>query len=186
MTTIGYMRVSTHHQKFDSQQKALDDYGVDILFKEYESGRKINRSELDKALEALKPGDTFVIFKLDRLARSTKQLLHLLEGFENNHIQFVSIQNNIDTSTPMGRFFFTVMSAFSEMEAELIRERVMAGLQAARVNGKILGRPERTKQIQKALKMYCTTTLSVAEISKKCDISAPTIYNHLKKNNISR
>lgn len=186
IATIGYMRVSTHQQKFDSQQKALEEYGVDILFKEYESGRKVVRVELDKALKALKPGDTFVIFKLDRLARGTQQLLHLLEDFEKRDINFVSIQNNIDTSTAMGRFFFTVMSAFAEMEAELIRERVMAGLDAARENGKILGRPTRQKEVQHALRLYQETTMTVAEISKVCDVSVANLYYHLNKENVPR
>ncbi len=186
MATIGYMRVSTQHQKFDSQQKALDAYGVDQMYKEYESGRKEKRSELSKALATLQPGDTFVIFKLDRLARGTKQLLHILEDFESRNIKFVSIQNNIDTSTPMGRFFFTIMSAFAEMEAELIRERVMAGLEAARENGTSLGRPTRTKQVSDALKMYQESTKTVAEISRLCDISVPSIYYHLDKQNIPR
>lgn len=186
MTVIGYMRVSTHQQKFDSQQKALKDYGVEIVYKEHESGRKEARTELNKALRALQPGDTFVIFKLDRLARSTKQLLSLLEGFEKRNIHFVSIQNDIDTSTPMGKFFFTVMSAFSEMEAALIRERVLAGLDAARDNGKTLGRPSRTKEIDEALNLYVTTNFSVKTIAKMCHISVPTIYNHLQRENIPR
>lgn len=186
MTTIGYMRVSTHQQKFDSQQKALEEYGVDQLFSEYESGRKTTRVELEKALDALKPGDTFVIFKLDRLARGTQQLLRLLEDFEKRDINFVSIQNNINTSTAMGRFFFTVMSAFAEMEAELIRERVMAGLDAARENGKILGRPIREKEVQHALKLYQETSMTVAEISKASNVSVPTIYYHLNKQQVPR
>lgn len=186
MTTIGYMRVSTHQQKFDSQQKALEEYGVDQLFSEYESGRKATRTELDNALNSLKPGDTFVIFKLDRLARGTQQLLHLLEDFQKRDINFVSIQNNIDTSTAMGRFFFTVMSAFAEMEAELIRERVMAGLDAARENGKILGRPIREKEVQHALKLYQETQLTVAEISHISNVSVPTIYYHLNKQQVPR
>lgn len=185
MTIIGYMRVSTHHQKFDSQEKALINYGIDQLYKEFESGKKNKRPQLTKALEALKPGDTFVIFKLDRLARGTQQLLQLLEEFNQRDINFISIQNNIDTSTPMGRFFFTVMSAFSEMEAELIRERVLAGLDAAKENGAVLGRPSRTKEVEKAIKLYQETDLTVAEISKKCRISIPAIYHNLKKRGIS-
>lgn len=181
MTTIGYMRVSTPQQKFDSQQRALEHYGVDIIYKEYESGRKNSRSELNKALAHLKPGDTLVIFKLDRLSRGTKQLLNLLEEFDQKNIHFVSIQNNIDTTTPMGRFFFTVMGAFAEMEAELIRERVIAGLVAAKENGQKLGRPPRTKEVKKAMSLYFNSNLSVPEIAKKCDLSVPTVYNHIRK-----
>ncbi|MBO0467151.1 recombinase family protein [Enterococcus plantarum] len=186
MAVIGYMRVSTHQQKFDSQQKALERYGVDIIYKERESGRKTSRNELNKVLSSLKSGDTLVIFKLDRLSRGTKQLLNLLEEFDRRNIHFVSIQNNIDTTTAMGRFFFTVMGAFAEMEAELIRERVVAGLDAARQNGKKLGRPPRTKEVNEALKLYTNSTLSVPEIAQKCNVSIPTVYNHIKKQNLIR
>lgn len=186
MAIIGYMRVSTHYQKFDSQQQALEKYGVDKIFKEYESGRKSFRNELNKALNILKPGDTFVIFKLDRLARGTKQLLVLLERFNEQHINFVSIENNIDTSTPMGRFFFTIMGAFAEMEAELIRERVLAGLSAAKQKGVILGRPPLVDQVNRALDLYHNTDISTEEISKRCGISISTIYHHLRKEGVYR
>lgn len=186
MAIIGYMRVSTHYQKFDSQQQALEKYGVDKIFKEYESGRKSFRNELNKALNILKPGDTFVIFKLDRLARGTKQLLVLLERFNEQNINFVSIENSIDTSTPMGRFFFTIMGAFSEMEAELIRERVLAGLSAAKKKGIILGRPPLVDQVNRALDLYHNTDISTEEISKRCGISISTIYHHLKKDGVYR
>lgn len=105
MTVYGYMRISTNHQKFDSQEKALTDFGVELLYRERESGRKEKRPVLSNLLEQLKEGDVVVIFKLDRLARSTKQLLSMLDYFEKKGVDFVSIQNNIDTSTPMGKFF---------------------------------------------------------------------------------
>lgn len=186
MAVVGYMRVSTQYQKFDSQRQALEDYGVDIIFKEHESGRKNCRTELRKAMGILQPGDTFVIFKLDRLARNTKQLLVLLEQFNEQNINFVSIENNIDTSTPMGRFFFTIMGAFAEMEAELIRERIMAGLTAAKKKGVTLGRPSLVNQVNEAINMYHNTTLTTNEISKQCGIATSTIYYHLKKEGIYR
>ncbi|TFJ46618.1 resolvase [Carnobacterium divergens] len=186
MAVIGYMRVSTQHQKFDSQQSALEKYGVDKLFQEYESGRKRERSELNKALKLLKEGDTFVIFKLDRLARGTKQLLTLMEMFEEKKINFVSIENNIDTSTPMGKLMFTIMSAFAEMEVDLIRERILAGLSAAKEKGVTLGRPVQFEKINHALNLYQFTSLSIDEISEECQLSKQTIYTHCKKNSISR
>ena len=186
MAIIGYMRVSTHHQKFDSQEKALEKYGVDKLYKEYESGTTIERKQLNKALASLSSGDTFVIFKLDRLARNTKQLLLLMETFEKQNINFISIQNQIDTSTAMGRFFFTVMSAFSEMEAELIRERVKAGLLAAKENGKTLGRPQVTAKALHALDLYQETDLPIATIAQQCQVATSTIYNYAKLHNVSR
>lgn len=181
MAVIGYMRVSTQHQKFDSQQSALEKYGVDKMFQEYESGRKRERSELNKALKILQPGDTFVIFKLDRLARGTKQLLTLMEMFEEKKINFVSIENNIDTSTPMGKLMFTIMSAFAEMEADLIRERILAGLSAAKEKGVTLGRPVQFEKINQALNLYQFTSLSIDEISEECQLSKQTIYTHCKK-----
>lgn len=180
------MRVSTPHQKFDSQLSALNNYGVDKIYKECESGCKNNRIELKKVLKKLKYGDTLVVFKLDRLARNAKQLLHLMEKFEKNNIKFVSIQNNIDTATPIGKFFFTIMGAFAEMEATLIRERVTSGLDAARENGVILGRPILTDQINTALNLYVETTYPVHKIATDCGISVSTIYNHIRKNNIVR
>ncbi|MGO3195832.1 recombinase family protein [Vagococcus salmoninarum] len=186
MAIIGYMRVSTTHQKFDSQEKSLNDFGVETIFKEYESGKKTNRNELNRAIKLLQPGDTFVIFKLDRLARGTKQLLTLLEHFEREKIHFVSIQNHIDTSTPMGKFFFTVMGAFAEMEAELIRERVLAGLAVAKEKGTSLGRPSKVKDAEKAIELYLNSNLTVAEITKRVRISVPTLYNYLKIFNIQK
>lgn len=186
MAIIGYMRVSTPSQKFDSQQIAIEKYGVDKIYKEYASGKKENRSELNRALNSLQTGDTLVIFKLDRLARRTKHLLTLLESFNQRGIHFVSIQNQIDTSTPMGKFFFTVMSAFSEMEVELIRERVLAGLEAARDNGKTLVRPNMSKEAEKAITLYLNTDLTTAAIAKKCHISVTTLYNYLHLHQIPR
>lgn len=186
MKTIGYMRISTSHQKFDSQISALNKFGVDKIFKEQESGRKETRTELDKAIHYLEQGDTLVVFKLDRLARNTKNLLQLMDLFEKKNINFVSIENNIDTSTPMGKFFFTIMGAFSEMEADLIRERIIAGLDAAKKKDITLGRPILKKQINHALALYQYTDLPISKIAKQCKISVRTVYNHVKKNNLSR
>lgn len=184
MKTVAYARVSTHHQQFDAQLNALNKYGYDQLYMEQESGRKTNRHQLELALKTLNPGDTFVIFKLDRLSRGTKHLLQLMEYFDEQNIEFVSIQNNINTKTPMGRFFFTVMSAFAEMEAELISERVISGLNAARNNGKQLGRPPINKNIELVLDLYVNTNMSIAKISRTAQISRSTVYRYLEKNNI--
>ncbi|WP_343440770.1 recombinase family protein [Enterococcus faecalis] len=109
-----------------------------------------------------------------------------MEEFDKRNINFISIQNNIDTSTSMGKFFFTIMSAFSEMEAELIRERVLSGLEAAKANGKKLGRPPQNKFIEEVIHDYLYTSLSITNIAKKYNLSRPTIYNYLKKREIPR
>lgn len=184
MAVIGYARVSTNHQKLDSQIAALNNYGVDRIYTEFKSGRKANRIILEEMLDSLKPGDTLVIFKLDRLARGTKHLILLLEDFNLRKINFVSIQNNIDTSTPMGRMVFTIMSAFSEMEAELIKERVVAGLDVAKSKGIQLGRPPLDNRLEKALKLYENSNTPVTEIASSCHLSKASIYRHIRKRNI--
>lgn len=178
---IGYARISTHHQKFDSQIHSLQKFGCDTIFTECTSGRKTDRPELKKALKKLKAGDTFVIYKLDRLSRGTKHLLQLMEEFNEKNINFISIQNNIDTSTSMGKFFFTIMSAFAEMEADLIRERVLSGLDTAKENGVKLGRPQKQIDINKIVTLYTTDNRTVTDIAKLMNLSRPTIYKHLKE-----
>lgn len=184
MKIIGYARVSTVHQQLDSQLIALKKFGCTKIYTEFESGRNFQRRELKRALDSLETGDTFVIFKLDRLSRGTKHLLNLMEDFNERGINFISIQNNIDTSTSMGKFFFTIMSAFAEMEAELIRERVISGLEAAKANGKVLGRPSENKFIEEVIFDYTNTKISIVEIAKKYNISRPTVYKYLKQRNI--
>lgn len=179
MKTVAYARISTHHQQLDAQINALKKYGYDKIYMEQESGRKKKRTQLDLALQSLNPGDIFVIFKLDRLSRGTNHLLTLMEFFADNQISFVSIQNNIDTSTPMGKFFFTIMSAFAEMEADLIRERVMSGLEAAKEKGVVLGRPPKNKNIENVLRQFSETDLSITKIAELNQVSRPTVYRYL-------
>lgn len=98
-----------------------------------------------------------------------------MEHFNDRDINFISIQNNIDTSTSMGKFFFTIMSAFAEIEAELIRERVLSGMDAAKAKGKVLGRPVENKYIYEVINDYLNTNLSIVELAKKYNISRPTV-----------
>lgn len=178
---IGYARISTQHQKLDSQLNSLQKFGCDSIFTECTSGRKTDRPELNKALKKLMPGDTFGIYKLDRLSRGTKHLLQLMEEFEEKNINFISIQNNIDTSTSMGKFFFTIMSAFAEMEADIIRERVLSGLDTAKENGIRLGRPNKKIDIDRIIFLYKIDKKSVTDIARIMNLSRPTIYKHLKE-----
>lgn len=182
--TIGYARISTNHQNLNSQLTALKKFGCEKIFMEQESGRNYNRRELDRALRSLNPGDTFVTYKLDRLSRSTKHLLTLLDYFNEHDISFISVENNIDTRSSMGKFFFTIMGAFSEMEAEIIRERVLAGLETARENGKQLGRPPENKNEKEVIHQYLNTTMSVTKIAEENKVSRPTVYRYLKNNKI--
>lgn len=184
MKIIGYARISTHYQNLDSQLETLKRFGCHRIYMEQDSGRNKNRKELRKALNSLHNGDTFVTYKLDRLSRSTTHLLKLLDSFNKKNINFISIENQIDTRTSMGKFFFTIMGAFAEMEAELIRERVLAGLSAAKERGVKLGRPPLNKNEENVLYQYQHTDKTVTEIAKANGISRPTVYSYLKSNNI--
>lgn len=129
---VGYARVSTPDQRLDVQQEALTRDGCEKLFEDTMSGRVADRPGLQRALDILREGDALVVWKLDRLGRSVKQLVDLVSGFEEKGIHLVSLTDSIDTSTPSGRFFFHVMASLAEMERELTVERTRAGLESAR------------------------------------------------------
>ncbi|EBE5634945.1 recombinase family protein [Salmonella enterica] len=157
MARIGYIRVSTNDQNTDLQRNALISAECEQIFDDKMSGAKANRPGLKRALKALKTGDTLVVWKLDRLGRSVKNLVTLIAELHERGVHFQSLTDSIDTSTPMGRFFFHVMSALAEMERELIVERTNAGLAAARAQGRVGGRrsvlqPDQIAQINRLIK----------------------------------
>lgn len=137
---IGYVRVSTNDQNTALQRNALECAGCELIFEDKMSGKTSDRPGLKKVLRTLSEGDTLVVWKLDRLGRSMRHLVTLIEDLRGRGINFRSLTDSIDTSTPMGRFFFHIMGALAEMERELIVERTRAGLAAAREQGRIGGR----------------------------------------------
>lgn len=137
---IGYVRVSTNDQNTALQRDALERSGCELIFEDKMSGKTAERPGLKKLLKRLYPGDTLVVWKLDRLGRSMRNLVILVEELKQRSVNFRSLTDSIDTSTPMGRFFFHIMGALAEMERELIVERTRAGLAAARAQGRIGGR----------------------------------------------
>lgn len=182
MQKIGYARVSTKNQVLDSQIDALESYGCDRIFSEKISGRKINRTELDKCLDYLREGDTLVITKLDRLGRTTKQLIELAQHLEDEGIDLQIIDTNINTKDAMGKMFFTLMSAFAELEANLLSERTKKGLDAARARGRKGGRPaidEETKNLVR--KLYYSREYTIEDICKMTKVSRTSIYNITKR-----
>ena len=137
---IGYVRVSTNDQNTTLQRDALERSGCELIFEDKMSGKTADRPGLKKLLQRLSQGDTLVVWKLDRLGRSMRNLVILVEELKQRSVNFRSLTDSIDTSTPMGRFFFHIMGALAEMERELIVERTRAGLAAARAQGRIGGR----------------------------------------------
>lgn len=181
---IGYARVSTEQQNLEMQIDALEKYGCWKIFEEKKSGKTKERPQLQEMLSMLRPGDTVVIYKLDRISRSLRHLLELSDFFEKNKINLVSISENIDTSTPMGRFFFHSMGALNQLERDLASERTKEGLSAARARGRSGGRPKAdNKKIKTALKMYDSKEHSISEICNTVGISVPTLYRYVNDRN---
>lgn len=177
MAKIGYARVSTKEQNLDSQIDVLKAYGCERIFSEKVSGRKYKRTELDNCLDYMRDGDTLVITKLDRLGRTTKQLIELSLYLDNENINLQIIDMDISTKDAMGKMFFTMMSAFAELEANLLSERTKKGLDSARARGRVGGRPAISDQKKEMIKsLYNSRNYSGEEITKMVGVSRSTIY----------
>lgn len=181
MSLVGYARVSTRDQNPALQREALDRAGCDRIFDEAASGAQRDRPQLMAALDYLRPGDTLIVWKLDRLARSLKQLIETVEELERRKIGFRSLTEAIDTTTPGGRLVFQIFGALAEFERGLIRERTRAGLDTARAQGRLSGRrPKITeKDIQAAKALLSGTDLTVEEAARRIGVSPATLYRHL-------
>lgn len=180
---IGYARVSTTDQNLNMQIDALEKYGCERIYREKITGTKKDRPQLAELMTILRPGDKVVIYKLDRISRSTKHLIELSEFFEKKGVEFVSIQDSIDTSTPMGRFFFRILASIAELERDIISERTKSGLISARARGRSGGRPRvSTENLKMALKMYKSKQYSLNEIVSVTNISKASIYRYAKNN----
>tara|TARA_A100001015_G_scaffold26392_1_gene29600 strand:+ start:4412 stop:4978 length:567 start_codon:yes stop_codon:yes gene_type:complete len=179
---IGYARVSTTDQTLDSQVDALRKAGCDEIYEEKKSG-VAERSVLDDAMGYLREGDTFVVTKLDRLGRSVKTLLELIDVLKEKGVHFQSLDDGIDTSTSVGTFFFQVIAAFSELERNLIVERTQKGLKAARARGKVGGRPTVHHKDKKemAYAEVMKNERSIKDIAHSLGMSRMTIYRYIEK-----
>ena len=178
---IGYARISTGDQTHDLQIDALKAAGCERIWTETASGAKTDRPELADLLDHLRPGDTLVVWKLDRLGRSIQHLVGLIADLCDREVGFRSVTESIDTTTAGGRLVCHVFAALAEFERELIRERTMAGLNAARARGKVGGRrPSLTPaQVRTAQKLYDAETMTVGEIAEHLGVSRSTINRHV-------
>jgi len=174
---IGYARVSTQDQNLDLQIEALIKAGCEKLFQEKMSGSRAARPEFSKALETMRQGDTLVVWKLDRLGRSVKNLVDLVGELHKRGVQFKSLTDAIDTGTPSGRFFFHVMASLAQMERELTIERTRAGLETARKLGRKGGRKRRMtdSKIESARKLLFNG-MPPRDVALNLNVSIPTLY----------
>ena len=178
---IGYARVSTHEQNLDLQKDALQKAGCEKIFVDELSGAKATRPGLQDAMDQLREGDVLVVWRLDRLGRSLRDLLDLVAKLEERKVGFRSIQESMDTSSSGGKLIFHVFGALAEFERNLIRDRTNAGLAAARARGRTGGRPRRLDQDQTELvtRLYKEGT-PVPDILKTVKISKSTLYNYVR------
>lgn len=181
---IGYARVSTQEQSIDLQKDALSKAGCEQIFTDTMSGAKAERPGLQEALSYMRPSDVLVVWKLDRLGRSLKNLIKVVTDLHSRGIGFRSLTESIDTTTSIGNFFFHVFGALAEFERDLIRERTQAGLAAARARGRKGGRPRAKglndeKKLAMALALYNDKRNSVKDICRTFGVSRATLYRYL-------
>src|SRR4051812_38226147 len=178
---IGYARVSTLEQDEALQRDALTSAGCERIFVDKASGKLEHRPALDAMIEQLRLGDAVVVWRLDRLGRSLRNLIDLVSDFESHGVGFVSITESIDTTTPGGKLIFHIFGALAEFERDLIRERTMAGLVAARARGRKGGRPTvwTPAKLQLARQMYDSREHDVATIARVLGVSRASVYRAL-------
>ena len=180
---IGYVRVSKQEQHEALQIDALQEAGCEKWFLDKMTGSKAERKGLDEALAYLRPGDTLVVWKLDRAGRSLMHLIELLKSLKERGIEFISLTEQIDTTTPGGKLIFHLMGALAEFERDLIRERTNAGLAAAKARGRVGGRPRKLKtngKVALARRMFADQSHSIPEICAALGISRATLYRYVR------
>lgn len=190
---IGYARTSTQEQNLglELQLEALRD--CHVVFSEQQSGSKDNREEFNKAIFLAKQFAKqrkkvhFCVYKMDRLGRKTSTLLKTIEELKEHGIEFVSIKENIDTSTPTGVLMYQLLGIFSEFELNNLRQRTKDGLAQAKRNGKKLGNQGLDpKTERKIIQLYCLNTIPISLIAKRCKVCESTVYNVARRNGLSR
>ncbi|QMT62084.1 recombinase family protein [Legionella sp. PC997] len=180
---IGYARVSTDDQNLNLQNDALINAGCEKIFNDQITGSKIQRPGLEAALEFAREGDIFVVWRLDRLSRSLKDLIDMVALLDSRKVGLRSLHESIDTSSSSGKLIFHIFGALAEFERNLIRERTHAGLEAARARGRNGGRPKKLNKDKSklALQLYKEKKHSIKQICNLIGISKPTLYKYVKE-----
>lgn len=178
---IGYARISTDDQNLALQHDALTAAGCEKIYEDRISGARTERPGLTLALEVARAGDTLIVWRLDRLGRSLKDLIALAERLEQQKVGLKSLKEMLDTTSSGGRLIFHMFGALAEFERDLIRERTQAGLSAARARGRLGGRPKLLSPDKRklAVQLYRAKEHSIVEICRLMGISKPTLYSYL-------
>jgi len=180
---IGYARVSTDEQSDSAQIDALEAAGCTRIYREKYSGRSKSRPELERMIDVLRESDVIVVQRLDRLGRSLKDLIELLESFKSRQVQFISLNENIDTTTAVGELAFHMIGSIAQFERRLISERTKAGLDAARARGRKGGRKAKLTpaDINKAKAMLSDPKITKSEVAEHFEVSRPTLNKALAR-----
>ncbi len=180
---IGYARVSTEDQTLDLQRDALKRAKCRQVYEEHATGKNTDRPQLESCLKSLRQGDTLVVWRLDRLGRNLADLVRLIAELEHRKINFESLTERIETSSPAGRLVFHVFAALAEFERNLVRERTVAGLKAARARGRKGGRPAKltAKEIKTIRALLKTADIPVTEIAARFGVARSTLYRAVLK-----
>jgi DNA invertase Pin-like site-specific DNA recombinase len=178
---IGYARVSTDEQSQDAQLDALNEAGCVKIYHEKYSGKSKTRPELERMMDTLRKGDIVIVQRLDRLGRSLKDLIELLDGFKQQGVQFISLNEKIDTTTAIGELAFHMIGSIAQFERRLISERTKAGLDAARARGRKGGRKAKLtpSDIKKAKAMLSDPEMTKSEVAAHFNVSRPTLNKWL-------
>lgn len=181
---IGYIRVSRHEQNEALQRDALQEAGCEKYFSDVMTGSKFERKGLEQLLAFARSGDSVIVWKLDRLGRSLKDLIETLNLLKDRGVDFISLTEKIDTTTPGGKLIFHLMGALAEFERDLIRERTNAGLAAARARGRVGGRPRKLStngKVALALRLVEDSKHSIDDICSTLGISRSTLYRYVRE-----
>lgn len=185
---FGYCRVSSASQNLDRQIEALREQGIEDrhIFCDKVSGVREHKPGFEEMMTHLREGDTVLVLSFDRLARSVKQLLEIVETFDNMGVNLVSIHEEIDTTTAHGKFFFTVSAAFAAFERDMIKERQRKGIAVAKKQGRIQGRPRvDAESLEQAVTLYRSGKYSVSKIAGMTGISRNSLYRALGERGIT-
>lgn len=179
---VGYVRVSTVEQNESRQLVTMDRYNVEKLFQEKVSAKDINREELNKMLDFVREGDSIVIHDFSRLARSTKDLLHIMEILESKGVNLISTKENIDSSTPTGKLMLTMIGAINEFERTNMLERQREGIAIAKAAGKYKGRKEiKVDNFEDYYNKYLSRAFNKSQLAKEIGVSRPTLNKLIKE-----
>ena len=184
---IGYARISTTDQNLDLQIDALRNAGCERIYTETASGVRDDRPELARMMDTFRTGDVLTVWRLDRLGRSTQHLIGLVNDLASRGVQFRSLTEHLDTTTPGGVLVFTVFAGVAQFERDLIRERTKAGIEAARLRGRLGGRPRKLthNQARELQQLHASHTISVANLCRMYGISKTTLYRIIDNQNIT-